>query len=74
MKNILFLTIILCIFSFATFASGQIPCVACDNEHAPVCARSTKTGELKTFQNSCAVDAQDCGHYEHRKFAKFGFD
>lgn len=46
-------------------------CVQCTGEYSPVCALPTGNnangGKARTFHNSCAVTAADCGYTEPRK-------
>lgn len=46
-----------------------LPCPLCVNQYEPICAKSTATGELKSFDNSCIMTAADCGRTEHREFS-----
>ena len=50
---------------------SQLPCYKCTTDYKPICGRSVKSGELKTFQNNCIMKSEDCGKYEPRKFIKF---
>lgn len=57
---------------FALIASIQsqnyLPCVSCARGGPEVCAKpTTNEGPVRTFENSCLVQAMDCGHTEHRK-------
>lgn len=44
-----------------------LPCPGCVYHYKPICAKSTVTGEHKSFDNSCIMKAADCGKTEHRK-------
>ncbi|KAG5669876.1 hypothetical protein PVAND_000167 [Polypedilum vanderplanki] len=43
-----------------------LPCVVCAQDDKPVCGKSTKNGDTKTFSNLCIMQAEDCGHFEHQ--------